>query len=140
MLAPEIALASTDPVRVPVVGVLGGAGHDSVNAVPSSVVASNTFWSVCSSWGFMVVNDDGGQTNATAKFVVPSGNLSESWLPLSVAAVNEPEPIRVATAVGVAPFTVKVTVVELSPPPEPPLLELPIRGAAATGDEYKPST
>jgi len=56
---------------------------------------------------------------------VPLGRLSVSLPDVSVAAVNCPEPIWVATAVGVAPVMVKVTVVGVPPPPPLPPPEPP---------------
>jgi len=57
--------------------------------------------------------------------VVPLGRLSVTLPDESVAAVNGPEPIWVATAVGVVPAMVKVTVVGVPPPPPPPPLPEP---------------
>src|SRR5580658_6891563 len=64
-------------------------------------------------------------TYATAKLVVPAGTLRVTLPELSVAAVNDPDPIWVATAVGV-PANLTVTIVRLAGQsqspfgPEPP--------------------
>jgi len=49
------------------------------------------------------ITGTGGHTNATAKLVVPLGRERVTTPELSVCAVNDPEPIFAATAVGVVP-------------------------------------
>jgi hypothetical protein len=131
---PGIALASTAPVKVPVAPV-GEAtvlvGHAPVKSVPSAVLASYTHSFVCCVAVGLLVVELAGQTNATAKLVVPLRTVKLTLPDASVAAVNCPDPIWVATAVGVVPEIVNVIVVGLAGvgggvvPVPPPVFAVP---------------
>jgi hypothetical protein len=88
-----------------------------VNADPSAVLASMTNSYLEVRVSDPTVCDCAGQFTATAKFVVPLGIERLSVPELGVSAVKGPEPIFAATAVGIAPLNLKVTVLGLSPAP-----------------------
>ena len=118
----ENALASTLKLSVPIGPVLIALTHSRLYDTPSVIVDSRTFWKLVAG-----ASPNEGHAQAIAKFLVPLGTESVTVFDATVAELNAPEPICVATATGVALGNVKVTVVgePLPPPPEVELVEPP---------------
>jgi len=124
-----MALASTEPVSC-AVGAAGGEvlspGRQAPeNELPSRVVPSKTSCSVTSDGALPLGDKSTVQKYATAKLVSLLGIVMVNAPDVSVAGVKGPEPILVATAVGVTPVVVNVIVVGVPPPRFPALMEFP---------------
>jgi hypothetical protein len=129
-----MVLASIEPVSCAVGGVVGDAypeRQEPENELPSSVVASKTSCSVTSDGPRPLGGRNTVQKYATAKLDSLLGIVMVTVPDVRVPGVKAPEPILVATAVGVTPVMVNVTVVGAPPPvtlvgappprfPEPP--------------------
>jgi hypothetical protein len=126
---PGMALASIEPVSCAAVAVGGeelSPGRQAPeNELPSSVVASKISCSVTSDGELPLGDKDKEQKYTIAKVVSLLGIVKVTAPDVGVAGVKEPEPILVATAVGVTPVMVNVIVVGAPPPRFPALMEAP---------------